>query len=110
MEYPEVELPEYLQPMSRDVERLCGFSPNSCLLNFYPDGDSTLGFHSDQVDKMEGDTGICIVSVGAPRVLRFKSISDPSARHDVVLKPGSALLMTRQNQLEWKRAVPKSPG
>eukprot|EP00746_Dinoflagellata_sp_MGD_P142562 gnl/MRDRNA2_/MRDRNA2_75506_c0_seq3.p1 gnl/MRDRNA2_/MRDRNA2_75506_c0~~gnl/MRDRNA2_/MRDRNA2_75506_c0_seq3.p1 ORF type:complete len:189 (+),score=15.47 gnl/MRDRNA2_/MRDRNA2_75506_c0_seq3:53-619(+) len=108
IDYPEVMLPTYLWPLCESIKNAFGFEPNSCLVNFYPDGRSSLGFHSDQIEKMEGDTGICIISLGAPRNMRFKRIDGMDVRHDILLEAGSALYMTRQNQLEWKHAIPKA--
>ena len=44
------------QPMSKDMENICnliqtaiGFKPNNCLLNYYKDGNSRMGFHGDTI-------------------------------------------------------------
>ena len=32
------------------ITDVVGYSPNNCLLNYYADGKSKMGFHSDRVD------------------------------------------------------------
>src|ERR1700742_85301 len=67
MEYPfQPFLPE-LEHINKKIEATLGFTPNNCLINFYPDGRSKMGFHSDQTDMLEAGTGIAIVSLGEQR-------------------------------------------
>lgn len=100
--YPEVSMPEYFLPLCARVQRSFGFLPNSCLVNFFPDGRSRLGYHYDD-NPHEGGAGVCILSLGAPRVIRFKSVKEV---HDFLLPDGSALFMARSVQPTWKRCVP----
>lgn len=39
------------------------------------DGTSSMGYHSDQTDNLEKNTGIAIISLGAERILRFRKIA-----------------------------------
>lgn len=108
MEYPYRPLPDYLQKLAEQMEPLLGFMPNNCLINLYRDGKSKMGFHSDQTDILEPDTGIAIVSLGETRVLRFRSIASPEEIHDYNLPAGSLLYMTQELQSAWQHAIPET--
>ena len=45
MTYPAVEMLDALIPICDRIEKQIGFLPNNCLLNYYPDGNSTMGYH-----------------------------------------------------------------
>lgn len=98
-------LPE-LNRIAEQVQGSLGFLPNNCLINFYPDGNSKMGFHSDQTDMLDGDTGIVIISLGAARILRFKNIADKEQLVDFTLPAGSLIYMSQGLQNEWLHAIP----
>lgn len=60
--YPAVPMPEALGQLCPAIERLLGFAPNNCLLNFYPDGQSSMGFHSDANEQLIAGTGVVVIS------------------------------------------------
>ena len=45
--YSQTEIPEMLQPICESIEKEIGFRPNNILLNYYPDGSSSMGYHSE---------------------------------------------------------------
>src|SRR5262249_13134080 len=47
IEYPDVPMPAHLLELAQRVAATVGHPINNCLVNFYPDGLSTMGFHSD---------------------------------------------------------------
>jgi len=53
IEYPFQPLLHALEQLTDGIEQTIGFLPNNCLINYYPDGKSKMGFHSDQVDILE---------------------------------------------------------
>ena len=86
-----------------------GFEATNCLLNYYPTGRHSLGWHQDDVDILAPGTGIAIVSLGAPRPLRLRRI-DPLAPHgfeyrSVTLEAGSLLMMTAEMQATWQHSL-----
>lgn len=107
--YPQMPMPAYLEKICHRLEELLGFLPNNCLLNDYPDGTSTMGYHSDQTDVLEEATGIAIVSLGGARELRFKNKADKTQIFGVVLEPGSIFYMDQHIQTEWLHAIPGDP-
>lgn len=108
MAYPyQAFLPE-LQTIIEDLKPVIGFEANNCLINYYADGSSKMGYHSDQTDILESGTGIAIVSVGATRTLKFRNINDPELFLTYELTAGSLVYMTQEIQKLWQHAIPKS--
>ena len=62
--YPQKDMPLYLINLCREINRSIGFLPNNCLMNYYPDGSSSMEFHSDNSEELEPGTGIAIISLG----------------------------------------------
>ncbi|UII19881.1 alpha-ketoglutarate-dependent dioxygenase AlkB [Fulvivirga ligni] len=108
MSYPYQEFPEPLKSIINGINDTHNFEPNNCLINYYLDGTSKMGFHSDQTDILEMGTGVAIISIGAVRTLRFRNIADQAIIHDFDLQSGSLIYMTNEVQNEWQHAIPKS--
>jgi alkylated DNA repair dioxygenase AlkB len=96
-----------LVPIVNRLEAALGFRPNNCLLNFYEDGGSSMGYHSDSTEELAPGTGVAIVSLGAERSITFRSIADGEEKYSYPLQSGSLLYMSQQIQHEWKHAIPK---
>lgn len=108
MEYPFVEFTDSINLLSDKIEKELGFRPNNCLINYYTDGKSKMGYHSDRTDILEKDTGVAIISIGETRILRFKNIVDNENIINYELKSGDFIFMTDYVQDEWKHAIIKS--
>ena len=98
-----------LIPLVDRLETTLGFRPNNCLLNFYENGDSSMGYHSDSTDEIVPGTGVAIVSLGCERSLTFRSKADPNEKYVYPLENGSLLYMSPAIQDDWKHAVLKEP-
>jgi alkylated DNA repair dioxygenase AlkB len=110
MTYPQVEmLAELLSICDRIYEEV-SFYPNNCLINYYPDGSASMGFHSDSSEELSEGTGVAIVSLGAERTIVFRSKVDRSIEFSFNLRDGDLLFMPQQIQSEWLHGIPKSPG
>mmetsp|Transcript_25278 Transcript_25278/g.54649 ORF Transcript_25278/g.54649 Transcript_25278/m.54649 type:complete len:188 (+) Transcript_25278:934-1497(+) len=110
MSYAECPLPEFLLPLCGAVKELTHWEPNSCLINYYLDGSSSLGFHSDQTEIMVPGTGVAIASLGAARSICFRSKhATPEVRVMYTLCEGTLLLMDQECQHEWVHGIPKEP-
>lgn len=106
--YPDRPFPSELEQIRLQLILVLHFEPNNCLINYYPDGGSKMGFHSDQTDILEPGTGVAIVSLGDERILRFRNIAEPERLVDYHLEPGSLFYMDQHVQSEWLHAIPKS--
>lgn len=102
------------QPMLPDMQRialkikdLVGWQPNNCLLNYYPNGKSKIGFHADTTVMLAPNTGIAIISLGAPRTFVFRKIEDKSCTTQYLLPSGSLMYMSIENQSHWQHGIRK---
>lgn len=108
IQYPHQPFPAEIETINVRLEPVIGFKPNNCLINYYLDGKSKMGYHSDQIDILKEDTGIAIVSVGETRTLKFRNIKSPSDYLSYELSSGSLIYMTQEIQKAWQHAIPKS--
>jgi alkylated DNA repair dioxygenase AlkB len=108
MDYPFQPFPPELDRLNERIGEALGFIPNNCLINFYPDGRSKMGYHSDQTEMLEAGAGIAIVSLGETRSLRFRNIADPEKTESYDLPSGSLIYMTQVVQALWQHAIPKA--
>lgn len=106
--YPYQDFLPELKDINKKLKAVIGFEPNNCLINYYLDGKSKMGYHSDQTDILEADTGIAIVSVGETRTLKFRNISNPNEFLNYELTSGSLIYMTQKVQSVWQHSIPKS--
>ncbi|GAB5554466.1 MAG: alpha-ketoglutarate-dependent dioxygenase AlkB [Saprospiraceae bacterium] len=106
--YPFQEFTHELNVIIESIADTLNFKPNNCLINYYLDGKSKMGFHSDQTDILYENTGVGIVSIGETRILRFRNIANREIIKDFELPSGSFIYMTNEVQEEWQHAIPKS--
>ena len=108
IEYPFQEFLTELKKINQKVSKIIGFEPNNCLINYYLDGKSKMGYHSDQIDILEPRTGIAIISVGAVRTLKFRNILNRELFESYELTEGSLIYMTQEVQEIWQHSIPES--
>ena len=80
---------------------------NTCLLNFYEDGQQRIGWHADR-EEIGRTTPIASVSLGATRqfLLRHK-LHGATDRASLALESGSVVFMENLCQMEYLHSVPK---
>ena len=105
VQYPESEMPAELTRIGERIRWHFDMLPNTCLVNYYPTGESSMGFHSDATEELKAGTGIAIISLGAVRTLSFQSKEDKSVVVDFSLEPGSLLFMPLAVQEDWKHGL-----
>lgn len=108
--YPETPMHPNLVHVCHGIEGKLGFRPNNCLMNYYPDGSSAMGFHSDSSEELAPGTGVAIVSLGAERPIVYRNKADRTIEHVYPLAAGSLLYMSQEMQAEWLHAIPKAEG
>lgn len=106
--YPYQEFLPELEEVNQLILKRLKFEPNNCLINYYLNGKSKMGFHSDQTDILESKTGVAIVSLGETRTLRFRNIRNKEELKNYPLPSGSLIYMSQEVQDEWHHAIPKS--
>jgi alkylated DNA repair dioxygenase AlkB len=108
--YPETPMLPELALICHGIERRLKFYPNNCLINYYLDGASAMGFHSDSSEELAPGTGVAIVSLGAERPIVYRNKADRSIEHAYPLAAGTLLYMSQEMQAEWLHAIPKAEG
>lgn len=106
--YPETPMLPELDAICRAIEMKLGFHPNNCLMNYYPDGTSAMGFHADSSEELAPGTGVAIVSLGAERPIVYRNKAERAIEHAYPLAAGSLLYMSQAMQAEWLHAIPKA--
>ncbi len=110
MVYPAAPVHPLLVRVQVALEKRLGVAFNNCLLNFYVNERSKMGFHSDDTSDLVMGTGVAIVSVGAARKLTFRRRDDIEVRHAISLPSGSLLYMENDVQTEWAHAIKRQRG
>lgn len=98
---------EELLALKRLAEASCHENYNSCLLNYYPNGNSGMGWHSDNENSIVPNSSIASISLGAARKFSFKQKSDKNSI-SLVLENGSLIEMKGTSQNHWLHSLPKS--
>lgn len=98
---------DLLLEIKEKVEQESGTNFNSCLLNFYHDGDDGMGWHSDNEKTLIRNAPIASLSLGATRKFAFKH-RETSEKVEIMLENGSLLLMLDETQQHWVHTLLKS--
>lgn len=96
-----------MEDISLLIEKEIGFKPNNCLLNYYPNGKSKMGFHGDTTKMLVPDTGIAIVSLGDNRIMQVRRTKNPTEMYHYILPGGSLFYMSNAMQVDWQHGLPK---
>lgn len=91
------------------VEEFAEIYFTSVLLNYYRDGNDSMGWHSDDEKELGQNPVIASVSFGESRVFQMRhKIRKDIRRVDIPLTNGSILLMRGTTQHFWQHQIPKS--
>jgi alkylated DNA repair dioxygenase AlkB len=96
-----------LSELKQIVEEYAGIKFNSCLLNFYHNGNEGMGWHSDDEESLGKNNTIASLSFGAERKFSFKH-KQTKQLVSLVLEHGSLLIMKDGTQSNWLHSLPKS--
>jgi len=103
---PQAWTAELLSIKNR-LEELAKSQFNSCLLNFYHDGDDGMGWHSDDEKELDQNSPIASLSLGAQRKFAFRHKVDKETI-PLYLDNGSVLIMHSPTQQFWHHALLKT--
>lgn len=101
--------PPVLRAVRDRIAESVGHAFNYALVNLYRNGDDYIGWHADKVGDLVAGSAIASLSLGATRVFQLRH-KRTSATHDVMLAPGSLLVMRGTCQQIYKHALPKTRG
>ncbi|MCS5490268.1 alpha-ketoglutarate-dependent dioxygenase AlkB family protein [Algoriphagus limi] len=78
------------------------------LLNFYRDGQDSMGWHRDNESTLGPNPVIASVSFGVSRNFQIRNYFDKSEKIQIPLNHGSLLIMQGESQHHWEHQIPKS--
>lgn len=96
-----------LLDIRRRIEDVVDRTFNSVLLNYYRDGNDTVGWHADDEPELGTCPVIASLSLGAERDFLMRHKLKPPARIRVALSHGSLLMMSGTTQQFWQHSVPR---
>ena len=99
---------EELRFIKEKIESVSGHQFTSVLLNYYRDGQDSMGWHSDDEKELGPNPVIASVSFGTPRKFMLKHKKDKTLKSSVMLAHGSLLLMQGTTQHHWYHQIPKT--
>ncbi|MFZ6778093.1 alpha-ketoglutarate-dependent dioxygenase AlkB [Undibacterium sp. Ji83W] len=108
--YAPIVMPDFLQIICHALDDELGFLPNNCLLNFYTNGNSSMGFHSDSTGELAEGSGVAIISLGSLRHIAYRNKKDKDQEYLYPLPAGGLLYMSASIQEDWLHAIPKEAG
>ena len=91
------------------IEETSGQRFNSALLNFYRNGNDSVGWHRDNEKSLGVNPVIGSVSFGAARYFQVRHYQQKHIKTKVLLTPGSFLLMKGETQHNWLHSIQKEP-
>ena len=98
--------PDVLLAMRKRLERHLQQPFNSLLINYYRDGNDTMGWHSDDEIELGAQPTIVCVSLGAERALKIKNKASNKVS-EIKLHSGSCLVMHGDSQRDYQHAIAK---
>jgi alkylated DNA repair dioxygenase AlkB len=106
-----INIPEEFTPsllkIKEALELEIGKKFNSALLNYYRNGQDSMGWHADDEPELSKNPVIASISLGAERKFQFKHKTVPKSLINISLSPGSLLMMQGATQHHWLHQVPK---
>jgi alkylated DNA repair dioxygenase AlkB len=90
------------------VQKITDLFFNSALVNYYRDGQDSMGWHSDNEPELGKAPIVASVSFGEARKFNLKHRSDKNLKESILLDHGSILLMSGDIQNNWLHQISKS--
>ena len=81
---------------------------NSCLLNFYRNGNDSISDHQDTHLSFGREPVIAAISLGVCRNIEFKRVDKKNLNFLQKLSTGSLFIMMGSSQRYWTHGIPKS--
>lgn len=97
-----------LSALREKVEAACQCRFNSVLINYYRDGNDSVGWHRDNEPELGPRPRIASLTLGQPRRFTLRHRTRKELKHQLELASGSLLLMAGDTQHCWLHALPKS--
>ena len=95
-----------LLALNHSIQKLTSHNFNSALVNYYRDGNDSMGLHADNEPELGTNPTIASVNFGASRKMVFRK-NGTKEKVEVVLNNGDLLIMSGALQHNWKHEIPK---
>lgn len=96
-----------LRKAKERIERRTDATYNYALINYYEDGEASIGEHSDNETGLVKGGKIASLSLGDSRYFYFRHKENKERKIGMELENGDLLVMEGTTQKNWKHAVPK---
>lgn len=96
-----------LNQIKTKVEGIAGTQFTHVLLNYYRDGNDSMGWHRDNEKELGDNPIIGSVSFGQERPFQLRFYQDKTQKREILLQNGSLLLMKGESQHFWEHQLPK---
>lgn len=100
---------EELMKIKKRIEEEADCYFTNVLLNYYRNGNDSMGWHKDNEKELGVNPVIGSVSFGVSRSFNFKNQLDKNLKEKLLLTDGSFLLMAGNTQHHWYHSIPKEP-
>lgn len=90
------------------VEEITKSNFTHVLMNYYRDGQDSMGWHRDNEKNLGKNPTIASVSFGISREFQLRSYKNKGDKKSIMLTHGSLLLMQGETQHFWEHQIPKS--
>lgn len=90
------------------VESLSRTEFTHVLMNYYRNGQDSMGWHRDNEKNLGKNPTIASVSFGISREFQLRNYDSKDDKKSIILNHGSLLLMQGETQHFWEHQIPKS--
>lgn len=97
-----------LLEMKSKIEKETKEEYDYVLLNYYPDGNSSIGMHADDEESVSQKHSIVSISFGESRIFRLQH-NITRKMYKILLNDGDLFIMKPGTQQEWKHGINKEP-
>jgi alkylated DNA repair dioxygenase AlkB len=104
----DAEVSEWIRHIIWQIGHRTGNTFNSVLLNLYRGGNDSVAWHSDDEAEYGVNPVIASLSFGAARTFKMRHKQDKKDKVDIILEPGSLLVMSGKTQECWEHSIPKT--
>ena len=97
-----------LDEIRQQVVQAVGQPLNAVLLNYYRDGQDSMGWHSDAESELGRDPLIASLNLGGSRRFDLRRVGSTRIEHSLTLQHASLLVMRGPTQHHWQHQVAKT--
>ena len=108
LRHPSLSWTPLLAKIRTQVEAAAGQPLNGVLLNYYRDGQDSMGWHSDDEPELGANPLIASLSLGGERRFDWRRRGTSHIEHSLALTHGSLLVMAGATQHHWQHQVAKT--